>query len=118
MPWGNEKGPAGRGPTSGRGRGFCRGTAEPGILAQALGNLVVGLLAWGGRALSRRASAGLALPNSEPPPSLEVVPNQIAVGASTREAALAELQEQARSLEQQLDVMRQRIRRLESQGSP
>jgi hypothetical protein len=117
MPWGNGTGPTSRGPMTGRGRGFCRGTGQPGNVTQILGSLALGLLTWGGRALSQRTSTGPALPRSEPPPSLEVFPDQRAIGAGDGEAGLAELQDQARSLERQLEALRQRIRRLESQGS-
>jgi hypothetical protein len=117
MPWENGTGPTGRGPMTGRGRGFCRGIGQPGIATQILGSLALGLLTWGGRALSRRSSTGPALPPSEPPPSLEGLPDQRAIGAGDRETGLAELQDQARSLERQLEALQQRIRELESQDS-
>jgi hypothetical protein len=117
MPWENGTGPTGRGPMTGRGRGFCRGTGQPGIVTQILGSLALGLLTWGGRALSRRSSTGPPLPPSEPPPSLGVFPDHRAIGAGDRETGLAELQDQARSLERQLEALRQQMRRLESQDS-
>lgn len=118
MPWGDGTGPAGRGPVGGRGRGSCKGVREPGIVPQILTSLALGLLTWGGRALSRRTVTSSALPNPEPVPSLTVLPNQAAIGAGTREATLAELHAQAQTLAQQLEALQEQIRRLESQGLP
>ena len=117
MPWGDRTGPLGQGPMTGRGRGFCKGVGQPGVITQILGSLALGLLTWGGRALSRRTSTGPVLSRTEPPPSLEVFPDRRTTGAGDKAEALAELQDHARSLERQLEALRQRIRRLESQGS-
>jgi hypothetical protein len=117
MAWEDGTGPTGRGPMTGRSRGFCRGTGQSGIVTQILGSLALVLLTWGGRALSRRSSTGPALPRPEPTPSLEVFPGHRTIGAGDREAALAELQDQARSLERQLEALRQQMRMLESQDS-
>jgi len=118
MPWGNATGPVGRGRMRGRGRGSCKGADEPGVVPHILTSLVLGLLTWGGRALSRRTFTSAALPDSEPVPSLEVLPDQPVIGAGTQGATLAELRAQARSLARQLETLQERIRRLEGQGSP
>ena len=68
--------------------------------------------------MSRRTSTSSALPDSEPAPSLDVLPNQLAIGAGTQGATLAELRAQAQTLAQQLETLQERIRRLEGQGSP
>ena len=117
MPREDGTGPTGRGAMTGRGRGVCRGIGQPGIVTQILGSLALGLLTWGGRALSRRTRTGTALPRPELQPSLKVGPDQRALGAGDREAAVEELQDQARSLERELETLRERIRRLESHDS-
>lgn len=64
--------------------------------------------------MSRRSSADPALPRAEPAPALDVSPDQRAIGAGERETELAELYDHARSLERQLEALRQQIRRMES----
>jgi len=112
MPWGDGTGPLGRGPRSGRGAGFCRGTSRPGALSQVKGSLIMGLLTWGGQALGRRLAATPALPPSEPRVPLESLPGRPAIGAGAPETELLELQRRARSLERELEVLRERIRAL------
>lgn len=117
MPWQNGTGPLGRGPMTGRGGGFCRGTGRPSGLAQILGTLAVGLLAWGGQALSRRVAAGRTLPQPEAPSAIELPPDRPAIGASEPTGELVALLDHARSLERELEAVRRRIRTLESDGA-
>lgn len=114
MPRRDGTGPRGRGPLTGRGGGFCKGTGRASTLAEIVGGLAVGLLAWGGQALSRRLAAGGTLPPAETPPVLEISPDRPAIGAGDRAGELAELLDRARSLERELEMVRQRIRTLES----
>lgn len=115
MPWGDGSGPAGRGPMTGRGRGACRGgPVAGGVLGQMVGSLALGLLAWGGRALGRRLSTGPALPQPEPRFSVETLPGRAAIGAGDAETELVELQRRARSLERELEALRERIRTLQT----
>jgi hypothetical protein len=110
MPRRDGTGPRGRGPLTGRGGGFCKGTGRASALAEIVGGLAVGLLAWGGQALSRRLAAGRTLPPAETPPVLDISPDRPAIGAGE----LAELLDRARLLERELEMVRQRIRTLES----
>jgi Family of unknown function (DUF5320) len=116
MPWRDGTGPRGRGSRTGRGGGFCTGTGRSSAFAEIVGNLAVGLLAWGGQALSRRLAAGRTLPPPETPSVIEVPPDRPAIGAGDRAGELVELLDRARSLERELEAVRQRIRTLESDG--
>lgn len=116
MPWRDGTGPHGRGPLTGRAAGGCKGTGRSSALAEIVGSLAVGLLAWGGQALSRRLAAGRTLPSPEAPSVIEVPPDRPAIGAGDRAGELVELLDRARSLERELDTVRQRIRALESDG--
>lgn len=114
MPWRDGTGPRGRGPLTGRGAGGCKGTGRSSGLAEIVGSLAVGLLAWGGQALSRRLAAGRTPPPPETPSVIEVPPDRPAIGAGDRSGELVELLDRARSLERELEAVRQRIRTLES----
>ncbi len=114
MPWRDGTGPLGRGPMTGRGGGFCKGTGRSSAFAEIIGSLALGLLAWGGQALSRRFTAGRTLRQPEAPSVIEAVPDRPALGAGEQAGELAELLDRARSLERELEAVRQRIRRLES----
>ena len=114
MPWRDGTGPLGQGPLTGRGGGFCKGTGRSSGLAQIVGSLAVGLLAWGGQALSRRVAASRTLPQPEVPFSIETAPDRPAIGTGDRAGELAELLDRARSLERELEAVRRRIRTLES----
>jgi hypothetical protein len=81
-----------------------------------VGSLAVGLLTWGGQALSRRLAAGRTLPPPETSSVIDVPPDRPAIGAGDRAGELAELLDRARSLERELETVRQRIRTLESDG--
>jgi hypothetical protein len=116
MPWRDGTGPRGRGPRTGRGGGFCTGTGRSGAFAEIVGSLALGLVAWGGQALSRRFAASRALPQPEPPSAIELPPDRPALAAGDRRGELAELLDRARSLERELETVRQRIRTLESDG--
>jgi hypothetical protein len=113
MPWRDGTGPLGRGPMTGRGSGFCKGTGRSSAFTEIVGSLAIGLLAWGGQALSRRFTAGRTLPQPEVPPSIEMPPDIPAIGAGERAGELVELLDRARSLERELEAVRQRIRKLE-----
>ncbi len=102
---------------TGRGGGFCKGTRRSSGLAQIVGSLAVGLLAWGGQALSRRVATSRTLPQPEVPFSIETAPDRQAIGAGDQAGELAELLDRARSLERELEAVQQRIRRLESDGA-
>ena len=117
MPWRDGSGPLGRGPMTGRGGGFCKSTGRSSAFAQIVGSVAVGLLAWGGQALSRRFAAGRTLPQPEVPFSIETAPDRPAIEAGDRTGELVELLDHARSLERELEAVRQRIRRLESDGA-
>jgi hypothetical protein len=100
---------------TGRGRGVCRGGPPAGgVIGQIAGSLALGLLAWGGRALGRRLSAGPALPPSESRFSLETLPDAAAIGTGDADLELAEMQRRARTLERDLEALRARIRTLET----
>jgi hypothetical protein len=117
MPWRDGTGPPGRGPRAGRGGGSCKGTGRAGALGDILGSLAVGLLAWGGQALSRRFSAARPLRPPEAPSPLETAACPPAIGAGEQAAELAELRERARWLARELEVVRQRIQTLEREGT-
>jgi hypothetical protein len=117
MPWRDGTGPSGRGPRTGRGGGFCKGTGRSSAFTEIVGSLAVGLLAWGGQALSRRFAAARPLPPPEVPSLLKTAPDPPAIGAGEWAGELAELLERARWLERELEVVRQRIRTLESEGA-
>jgi hypothetical protein len=117
MPWHDGTGPRGRGPVTGRGSGLCKGTGRSSGFAEILGSLAVGLLSWGGQALSRRFMTGRTLPLSEMPSAIEASPNQPAIGSGDRTGELVELLERARSLEREMEAVRQRIQTLESHNA-
>jgi len=48
MPWGNGTGPAGLGPMTGRGAGYCAGYSVPGYRNMLFGYGRFGGLSWGG----------------------------------------------------------------------
>jgi hypothetical protein len=85
------------------------------VLAQVAGSLALGLLAWGGRALGRRLATGPALPPSEPRFSVEALSAKAAIPSGDAETELLELQDRARSLERDLEVLHQRIRTLQAE---
>ena len=116
MPWRDGTGPRGRGAPTGRGAGGCKGTGRSSALAEIVGSLAVGLLAWGGQALSRRLAAGRTLPPPEAPAVVEVPPDRPAIGAGDRTDEVVELLDRARWLEGELEAVRQRIRTLEGDG--
>jgi hypothetical protein len=115
MPWGNGTGPAGMGPMTGRGAGFCAGYGVPGYL-----NPVGGQGAWGaglgfGRGRGRghrnmywatglfgwqRAAAGFPAPFAQP----------------STEQELAALREQLKAMEQGIGQVQERIRELEREA--
>lgn len=113
MPWRDGTEPRGRGPRTGRGGGFRTGTGRSNVFAEIVGSLALGLVAWGEQALSRRFAAGRTLPQPEAPATIELPPDRPAIGAGDRARELGELQDRARSLERELEAVRQRIRTFE-----
>lgn len=113
MPWRDGTGPRGRGPMTGRGVGPCKGTGRSSVVTEIVGSLALGLLAWGGQALSRRFAAARALPPPEAPAFGETAPDRTAIGPGERADDLVELLDRARALERELEVVRQRIRDLQ-----
>ena len=110
MPKGDRTGPMGLGPRSGRAAGYCAGFAMPGYMNPGGGRLGMGF-AWGhGR--------GYAWRRSFFPPAL--MPFYPAAYAGqpygqpvTREEEKAMLQNQAKMVQDQLNVINQRIAELE-----
>jgi len=110
MPRGDRTGPAGQGPMSGRGAGFCAGYGTPGF-ANPLpgGNWGVGCGARGGRGWRNMYYAtGLPgwLRSGSAPAWAANVP------APTREQQTEALKAQAKALQEQIDTINKRLAEL------
>jgi hypothetical protein len=102
---------------TGRGHGHRKGTQHSSAFGEIIGSLAVGLLTWSGQALSSRFAAARPLPPPEAPSLREMAPCPPAIDTGERAAELADLLERARWLERELEVVRRRIRTLESEGA-
>jgi hypothetical protein len=116
MPGGNGTGPAGMGPMTGRGAGFCAGYAVPGY-ANPVGGRGYGMGFGRGRGMGRgrgfgrgfgRAGTGYGMPAFGGAPFTPTVAPQ---------QELDSLKGQAEYLEDALDGIKKRIEELDSQKS-
>jgi len=117
MPRGDATGPAGEGPMTGRGAGYCAGYDAPGYGPPMPGpGFGMGFGGGWGRgwrwrnrfyatALPRWARFGYAAPGAVPP----------AYAAPTREQELDALKRQAEMLKSQLDVINERVSELDKE---
>lgn len=119
MPFGDRTGPAGLGPGTGRGAGFCAGFGVPGFLNRPSGwggfgrggggrgwrnwFYATGLTGW-----QRAAGWPWAWPGAFVPP----------YAAPSREAEMTQLKNQARYFESALENIRKRIEALETKTGP
>jgi len=115
MPRGDGTGPAGMGPMTGRGAGFCAGYSTPGYMNPASG---FGR-GWGrgwGRGFGR--GAGWGRPWAAPYAAPAYAPGQVPYAAApTREQELDMLKGQAQGFETALSEIQSRIGELEAQGT-
>jgi len=126
MPGGDRTGPAGMGPMTGRGAGFCAGYPTPGFANPAWG-------CGGGRGWGRGGGGGggrgwrhrhgyraTGMPGWQRAPMAGPAHAPAAPGPSgpvmTREQELTALKNQAKHLEQALEDLRGRIQEAESTG--
>jgi hypothetical protein len=125
MPGGNRQGPLGQGPLSGRGAGYCGGSARPGYAT-------AGSRGFGGRGLGRGNGRGrrggrrnrrgqdawaTPQPPTADPPSdtaAEEISEPSRPAGPEREEELAELREQASQLAESLRELTSRLQRMES----
>ena len=108
MPGGDRTGPAGMGPMTGRGAGYCAGYPMPGYLNPYGGRMGGGFgwgrgRGWGYPAVAAYAGARYGYPPYEMPYS--------------REQEKEALQNQVRFLEEQLSGIRDRIEHIEVEAS-
>lgn len=117
MPGGDRIGPAGLGPMTGRGAGFCAGYPVAGFMNPASGRCGGGR-GWGrggggGGWRHRRGYLATGLPGWQRAWATYPTPAAAAfLPFSTKEQELELLRNQARSFEQALDDLRKRIREL------
>jgi hypothetical protein len=123
MPRGDRTGPAGLGPGSGRGAGFCAGYSVPGFMNPVWGGgggrgWGGGGRGWGGGGGGWRYRHGFRAPfgpgwqqawASYPPHAMAAYPP-----FTTKDQELEILKNQAKSFEQALEDVRRRIRDVES----
>ena len=125
MPRGDGTGPAGTGPMTGRGAGYCSGSQNPGFAVGAPRGGGFGRGRGSGRSAGsraggvptpRRPSKREIPPTSEPPVSPQI--DSTSLGASARgfQDELAALRQEARALEDQLKQISTRISELEQGG--
>lgn len=110
MPWGDRTGPAGRGPMTGRGLGYCAGYDMPGYMNPA-GGFGRGTARGRGRGWRHRHYAA-AMPGwgyGYPAP-WQAAPAYW--GPPTREQELDMLNAQAEALQGQLELLNERIAEL------
>lgn len=124
MPRGDGTGPAGAGPMSGRGAGYCAGYGVPGYMNPAGGR------GFGGRGGGRgrrnwyratgqpgwaRAAQGMPAWGRGPAPAPGAQAPPYAPTGPTADQELAMLQDQAQAMSRQLEQINQRIAELEQQ---
>lgn len=110
MPFGDRTGPLGQGPRTGRGAGFCAGSAVPGNTNPGLGR---GFGRWGGggRGWMNRFSW---MRSSAQPASIAAPSGQTAFPASMSGQEVQALKAQAEWLQSGLEEIRKRIEDLEA----
>lgn len=106
MPGGDRTGPAGFGPRTGRGMGYCSGFEAPGYARSSYGR-PFGAGRGGGRG---RGGRGFCFRYWWPAPSAAYGPR-----APAAEAEMAELEEMAESLEAQLKSIKARLEELKAE---
>ena len=109
MPLGDRTGPAGMGPMTGRGAGYCAGYSVPGYMNPGFG--------WGGgfgrgwgRGFGWRRAGYAYGANYGYPAQYPTYPERI---SSEQEAGM--LAEQARALENELEAVKKRIKELKTE---
>lgn len=127
MPRGDRTGPAGMGPMTGRGAGYCAGFNRPGYANPAVaggGAFGRGAGRGGGRGRRNwyyqtgmpgwsRAANGMPAYGSPAPAGGGYVPGQAGYGEPSPEDELQMLRQQSEALSQQLEQINQRITELE-----
>ena len=121
MPGGNGTGPAGMGPMTGRGAGFCAGYSVPGY-ANPVGGRGYGMGFGRGRGMGRGFGRGFGLGRvGYGSPAWAGVANQYPANASfvptvTSEQELEGLKQQAEFLQSSLSQVSERINQLEKEN--
>jgi hypothetical protein len=120
MPRGDGTGPAGMGPMTGRGAGYCAGYSAPGFAnpnaARPAGRGIYGQGSGRGRGY-RNMYYATGLPywlRNNPYPEAQAVKNE----QYGPQEGLAGLKEQSRLLQQQLDMVQKKIEELSSKEEP
>jgi hypothetical protein len=111
MPRGDGTGPMGMGPMTGRGAGFCAGATAPGFTSAGFG---FGRGRGRGRGFGRMYNPGWQagyVPYGYRPPVAPAAPAAGPYGVDEKEA----LQRQAQFLEEQLNEIKDRLSKLESE---
>ena len=112
MPFGNKTGPAGSGPMTGRGAGFCAGFAVPGY-ANPVGGRGYGM-GWGrGGQMGRGRGFGRGLGFGWPGGVNSYPANTSFEPAISAEQNIADLKQQAEFLQNNLSQINERIEQLE-----
>ena len=111
MPRGDGSGPAGMGPMTGRGAGYCAGYPAPGFMNSAVPRMGMGWGFRGGRRAAGYAPYGVAAPMAPPAFAPGVQPG-FGYGM-TQEQEVDVLKNQAQMLGQQLEQINSRLEELE-----
>lgn len=126
MPLGDRTGPAGLGPMTGRGAGYCAGYSTPGYMNPVAGRGFYGRGGFGGRGGGRgrgyrnwyyqtglpgwqRAQAGLPAYGGYADPYYAAP-----VGQISPEDEAGMLKDQAKAIKQELDAINERVKELDS----
>ena len=117
MPYGDQSGPAGMGPMTGRGVGFCAGYGQPGYMAPLPGRGAFGRGPGGGRGFRNRYWATGVTGSQQAYtgyPAAYAVPPAYAVPAPGQE--LDALRDQVKFMEENVKKAQERIQELEQQA--
>jgi len=110
MPGGDRTGPAGFGPRTGRGMGYCNGYQVPGYMNGPVYGRGFGRAY--GRGFGRGAGWGYRYPVNPGPVSQDYNPAYYEQGIS-KESEAEYLKNTARALEEELNYIKERLSRLE-----
>jgi len=118
MPWGDGTGPAGMGPMTGRGAGYCAGYSVPGYM-NPYGGRFGGGFGWG-RGRGRFWGAGYGAPYAAPPARAFGAPNAYGAGfygpAYSAEQEKQILESQVKALGEQLEAAKKRLGEIETEA--
>ena len=115
MPWGDRTGPAGMGPMTGRGAGYCRGFHQPGAMTPGFGRgMGLGRGRGFGRGFGRGRGPGFGrFGGMMPPPYYAYGPGYEPAISLDEEKSM--LQQEVKSLREALSALERRIAELDNQ---